>query len=67
MMTLPSGASRRSLTCAATGKTAMTSADSADSETSSRTRVTSAGFEHACEMDLSDSDKRRDEDRNVVI
>lgn len=65
----PSGASSNSLTCAATGKTDMISAVAVSvvSETSSLHCIVSAGLAHACDIDLSDEDKRREEERRVVI
>jgi hypothetical protein len=65
----PSGASSRSLTCAATGNTDMTSAVAVSvvSEASSRFTWLSAGLAHAAAIDLREDERRRDDDRSVVI
>ena len=56
------------MTCAATGKTDMISAAaSLVSLSSPLFCVVSAGFAHACEIDLSEDERRRDEERRVVI
>jgi hypothetical protein len=57
------------LTCAATGKTDMISAVvvSVVSDTSSLYCVVSVGFAHACAIDLSDEDRRSEDERSVVI